>query len=91
MAMDEPSPPRKPAPLDDDEAQANKVFNDRLKLVTNAVQAIALFVFGAGVLRFLLDPSAPSVGIGRLVLTFGAALAIEGVGLYLLGKQRREK
>ena len=83
--------PNRPAPLDDEDALANKIFNDRLKLVTNAVQAIALTVFGAGVLRFLLDPSAPSVGIGRLILTFGAALAIEAVGLYLLGKQRREK
>ena len=88
---DASDPPNRPAPLDDEDALANKIFNDRLKLVTNAVQAIALTVFGAGVLRFLLDPSAPSVGIGRLILTFGAALAIEAVGLYLLGKQRREK
>ena len=91
MSEDTPNPQSRPAPLNDEDALANRVFNDRLKLVTNAVQAIALTVFGAGVLRFLLDPPAPSVGIGRLVLTFGAALAIEAVGLYLLGKQRREK
>ena len=80
----------------DDEATARedrrrrKVFNERLKLVVNFAHAVALAVLGVGVLRFALDPGAASLELSRLVLTGLAALAIEVVALYLLGRLKPE-
>ena len=80
----------------DDEAAARedrrrrKVFNERLKLVVNFTHAVALAVLGVGVLRFVLDPRAVPLELGRLLLSGLATLAIEVVALYLLGRLKPE-
>ena len=73
-----------------EDRRRRKVFNERLKLVVNFAHAVALAVLGVGVLRFVLDPGAAPVELGRLVLTGLAALAIEVLALYLLGRLKPE-
>ena len=73
-----------------EDRRRRKVFNERLKLVVNFAHAVALAVLGVGVLCFVLDPGAASLELGRLVLTGLAALAIEVVALYLLGRLKPE-
>lgn len=67
-----------------------KVWNERLKLGTGYVHALALAVLGFGAIRFALDPSGPSVGLGRFALVILASFAIEAIALYLLRYLRSE-
>ena len=67
-----------------------KVWNDRIKSIAAIGQGIALVLVGVGILRFALDPVAPDVGRGQVLLTFIGAVAMEALVLYILGKQRSE-
>ena len=73
-----------------EDRRRRKVFNERLKLVVNFAHAVALAVLAVGVLRFVLDPGAAPLGLGRLAMTGLAALAIEALALYLLGRLKSE-
>lgn len=80
-------------PPPDDESQrkhAAKVHNDRMKALADMGKlAFGALVIG-GIVRFIVDPTAPSVGAVQLALTFVAAGLI-GWGVWVvLGWQRPE-
>ena len=69
---------------------AARVWNDRVKSLAAVAQGTVLILIGVGMLRFFLDPGAPEVSGVQIGGTFGAALALEALVLYMLGLQRPE-
>ena len=78
----------------DDQAQrkhAAKVHNDRIKFVADIGKLTLGALIVGGVVRFLVDPNAPTAEVVQLVLTLTGAAFI-GLGVwFLLGRQRPEE
>ena len=71
--------------------QAAKIHNDRMKFVASICQASVIGLIGLGVLRFALDPEAPSISAVQIVLTIAIGIGLASAAWVVLGLQRPEE
>ena len=92
--LNEPIEPASgPAP-DDETARrkhAVRVHNERMKAIADMGKVAFGGIVVGGIVKFVFDPSAPSIGFLQLALTFVAAGLAGGLVWIALGWQRPEE
>lgn len=70
---------------------ANKIYNDRIKLIADVLKGVLLLTLGLGFFRFVFDPESGGVSVVQSVLVLSGVALLFGLVWLVLELQRPEE